>query len=80
MSTAQMTSRIKLDVHREWDLGKSGPGTAERRRSGSLLSAAVSAVTGKMERGDTLSDRAAGYGLCGFTLFYLGAQVIRSVF
>lgn len=90
MSTAEMMGRINLDLYPEWELGKtgsikrqdsrSGAGVKKRRRSVSLLSVAVGAVTGKLERADTLADKAVGYGLCGFTFFYLGAHVIKSVF
>ncbi|MFZ5647032.1 MAG: hypothetical protein ACOY30_05365 [Bacillota bacterium] len=89
MATAQLTGRIKLDLRREWEMGKSGSfprahrsraGVAKRRCTRGLLSGIVEAVTVKMQRSDTLADRAAGYGLCGISFFYLAAQVMRVVF
>lgn len=87
MATAQLTSRVELDLLR----GGAFPGErkavetrsgarAERSAGGGLPAGIVQAVTDRMERGDTLPDKLAGYGLCGLTMFYLTAHMVRAVF
>ena len=79
MTTAQLTGRIEIGSYRDWSCRKSGAGSrvlnkarASRSLTGVLLAA--------MDREDNMYDRLAGYGLCGFTMFYLAAHVLRAVF
>ena len=90
MTTAQMASRIRLDLYREYDCPVTIPAGARPARTraaraagrGWSLSAArlIQSLTHKMERNDTLGDRLTGYGLCGLTMFYLAAHVVKAVF
>lgn len=90
MTTAQMASRINLDLYREYECPVTIPagvrpartGAARAAGRGRRLSAAglLQSLTHKMERDDTLGDRLAGYGLCGLTMFYLAGHVVKAIF
>lgn len=81
MSTAQMTGRMKLDLYRQWELQKAGSARGySKGYSGGFLTGMADAVARYMEKSDTPVDKAVGYGLCGFTLIYIAAHVLKAVF
>lgn len=87
MTTAQMASRINLDLYREYECPVTIPDGFRPARTraagrGRRLSAAglIQSLTHKMETNDTLWDRLTGYGLCGLTMFYLAGHAIKAVF
>jgi len=88
MTTAQLTGRIEMDLCPEWQYRQPAPVTKSptRKRTGfekkgvGLLKAFAGVVVDKMERSDTQSDRIVGYGLCGITMFYLTAHVVKALF
>ncbi|MFZ5642312.1 MAG: hypothetical protein ACOY46_01830 [Bacillota bacterium] len=89
MTTAQLAGKIKLGPYSDsWDSvnfpSRSSTGktkSANTRTTVDTLSGGslAEAVTGYLEKEDTLSDKVLGYGICGFTLFYLVAQVARVI-
>jgi hypothetical protein len=88
MTTAQLTGRIKLDPSRgstvsgEWGAFENRAWARAKRRpaGGRLAAGIIQAVTHRMERSDTLSDKLAGYGLCGLAMFYLAGHVLKALF
>jgi len=88
MTTAQLTGRIEMDLYPEWQYRQPAPVTKSptRKRAGlekkgvGFLTAFAGVVADKMERSDTLSDRIVGYGLCGVTMFYLTAHMVKALF
>ncbi|MFZ5596248.1 MAG: hypothetical protein ACOY31_04460 [Bacillota bacterium] len=50
---------------------------------GELPAGAMERIVGRladrMEKGDTISEKIVEYGLCGISLAYLAAQMIRAV-
>lgn len=88
MTTAQLTGRIEMDLYPEWQCRKPAPlsksPTGNRagleKKCVGFLMAFVGVVADKMEKSDTLSDRIVGYGLCGITMFYLTAHMVKALF
>lgn len=87
MTTAQLVGRISLDTYGDFTYREPKGTVSRQRKSGTACSGVRSrtvgltgAVLAVMEREDTVSDKLAGYGLCGFTLFYLGAHLVKLVF
>lgn len=88
MTTAQLTSRINLDLYRDGPVpGVKATGRTSGRtraavvaRTGGALAAVIPAVAGRLEKSDTLADRVVGYGACGLTMVYLVGNVIKAIF
>lgn|GEM_PF-2179763 len=87
MTTVQLTGRINLNAPGNYigaGGGETPAGRLRRRSAGAVrprqaLMGMTSAVAARMEKSDTIADRLAGYGLCGLTLAYLAAQMLRTL-
>ena len=51
-----------------------------KTRAGGIMSVVMSAAVNILERSDTLAEKAISYGICGFALVYMSAQMIRFLF
>ncbi|MCL6478729.1 MAG: hypothetical protein K6T65_09970 [Peptococcaceae bacterium] len=87
MTTAQLASKIRLEPYRNCPgqgVGAAGVNPAGARTRvkppGRSLDRLLLAVVKRMERSDTLADKAAGYGLCGVAMAYLTAHVVKALF
>ncbi len=81
MTTAQLTGRIKTGLCRGVNTacrGRAGNAVAKEAGHGGLLAAVVAAVADGLEKSDSPAGRAVGYGVCGLTLFYMAAHVVKA--
>ena len=80
MTTAQLAGKLKLGHCTDcWDSVNLPSWSSVGKTKSADARSLAEAVTRYMEKEDTSSDRIIGYGICGFTLFYLVAQVARVI-
>lgn len=91
MTTAELAGKINIESYWDRPCGGTGSRLAGRKRRAvrtagkeaaprSLPDRLLLAAVKRLERNDTPADKVTGYGLCGITMFYLTAHLIKAVF